>query len=166
MLDFREIKYMRLALSEARKAYDIGQVPIGAVLVIDNKVVGSGSNANNKFKDFFHHAENRLIEENARAIKRAKKNSLEVELYSTLEPCLMCFGAAVLNRIGRIVYGCPDPVAGATKVKPPTKWYRGKWPVIRRNVLRRECYDLFVGYMRETPGWENILPSFERLRKV
>ena len=103
--------FMGEALKEAEKALKKGEVPIGAVLVVDGKVVGRGHNERETKHDPSAHAE--LI-----AIRKASKR-LESwrltngTLYVTLEPCLMCMGAIVLARIERLVFGAFDPKAGA-----------------------------------------------------
>lgn len=105
-------KYMRLAIDEAKKAEMIGEVPIGAIIVYDKKVIASGCNQREKDQTTLSHAE--LL-----AIKAANEyiGSWRLEdctLYVTLEPCPMCAGAIVQSRIPRIVYGANDPKAGCT----------------------------------------------------
>lgn len=105
-------KYMRLAIDEAKKAEMIGEVPIGAIIVYDKKVIASGYNQREKNQTTLSHAE--LL-----AIKAANEyiGSWRLEdctLYVTLEPCPMCAGAIVQSRIPRIVYGANDPKAGCT----------------------------------------------------
>ncbi|HLR23373.1 MAG TPA: tRNA adenosine(34) deaminase TadA [Pseudogracilibacillus sp.] len=105
-------KYMRLAIDEAKKAEMIGEVPIGAIIVYDKKVIASGYNQREKDQTTLSHAE--LL-----AIKAANEyiGSWRLEdctLYVTLEPCPMCAGAIVQSRIPRIVYGANDPKAGCT----------------------------------------------------
>ncbi|MED0678687.1 tRNA adenosine(34) deaminase TadA [Aneurinibacillus thermoaerophilus] len=102
--------YMGLAIEEAKKAEALGEVPIGAVIVRDSKVVGRGYNLRETAKDPIAHAE--LI-----AIKEASETLggwrlLGTTLYVTLEPCPMCAGAIVQARIPRVVYGAMDPKAG------------------------------------------------------
>ncbi|AMA71403.1 MULTISPECIES: tRNA adenosine(34) deaminase TadA [Aneurinibacillus] len=102
--------YMGLAIEEAKKAEALGEVPIGAVIVRDGKVVGRGYNLRETAKDPIAHAE--LI-----AIKEASETLggwrlLGTTLYVTLEPCPMCAGAIVQARIPRVVYGAMDPKAG------------------------------------------------------
>jgi len=156
--------YMQLALNEATDAYSNGQVPIGAVLTIDNFVVDKGSSSQETHKDWFHHAELSLIGRNAPKIRVAVKKGLKVVMYSTLEPCLQCMGSLVHNRFTKVVYGSPDPAAGAATIEPPTKWYERKWPEVHGGILEEECYSLFVSYMKENKErWKNILPLFEKM---
>ena len=161
-----EHKYMDLALEEARKAEREGNLPIGAILVINREIVGKGKNNQVSNSNYFSHAESMLIGENSSRIKDALKKGEGIELFTTLEPCLMCFGTSVHNRVSRIVYACPDPLAGATSMDPPTEWYRRKWPTITRNVDREASYELFTGYLRgHLDIWENALRQFEDMHK-
>ncbi|WP_268921740.1 tRNA adenosine(34) deaminase TadA [Metabacillus schmidteae] len=102
--------YMNLALEEAEKAGEIGEVPIGAVIVLDNTVVSTAHNLREKEQRSIAHAEILAID---KACKEIGSWRLEhATLYVTLEPCPMCAGAIVLSRIGRVVYGASDPKGG------------------------------------------------------
>jgi tRNA(adenine34) deaminase len=111
-LDLQDEKFMRQALNLAKKAGQIGEVPIGAILVDgQGKVLARATNLREQIKSTLGHAE--LV-----AIHRAckKLNSwrlIDCTLYVTLEPCFMCSGALVQSRISRVVYGAPDPKGGA-----------------------------------------------------
>ena len=98
--------YMGLALDEARKAYDIGEIPIGAVLVIDDQVVASGHNMREIWHDATAHAEVIVIQAACRKLERWRLTG--ATLYVTIEPCPMCAGALVMSRIDRLVYGSAD----------------------------------------------------------
>ena len=103
--------YMALALEQARRAASHGDVPIGAVLVDGNKVIALAANERELRRDPTAHAEVLALRE---AAKAAGSWRLEgTTLYVTLEPCPMCAGALVLARVARLVYGAPDPKAGA-----------------------------------------------------
>ena len=102
---------MREALSLAAEAALAGEVPVGAVAVLDGKVVGRGRNRREEDRDPCAHAELLAIREAARTLGRWRLTG--VTLVVTLEPCAMCAGAMVLARIDRLVYGAPDPKAGA-----------------------------------------------------
>ena len=102
--------FMREALAFARIAYAEQEVPIGAVVVRDGRMIGRGRNRRERLADPTHHAEIEAIREAAREIDSWRLDG--ATLYSTVEPCPMCAGAAVNARIGRIVYGCADPKAG------------------------------------------------------
>jgi tRNA(adenine34) deaminase len=103
--------FMRLAIREAERALEHDDVPIGAVVVHDGEVAGSGHNERELRQDPTAHAEVLAIREAARA--RASWRLLDCVLYVTLEPCAMCAGAIVLARVPRVVYGASDPKAGA-----------------------------------------------------
>src|SRR5512140_4004369 len=102
---------MREALALARAAGERGEVPVGAVAVLEDRIVGCGANAREGAKDPTAHAELLAIQEAARTLGRWRLTG--VTLVVTLEPCAMCAGAMVLGRIDRLVYGATDPKAGA-----------------------------------------------------
>jgi tRNA(adenine34) deaminase len=103
--------FMRLALAEAAQAAAAGETPIGAVLVVDGEVVASGHNMRETWQDPTAHAETIVVREASARLGRWRLPDATV--YVTMEPCLMCAGALVLARVGRLVYGCRDPRAGA-----------------------------------------------------
>ncbi len=103
-------KYMKLAIAQARKAFDLGEVPIGCVIVHEGKVIGRGYNRRNTDKNTLAHAEITAIN---KASKKIGDWRLEdCTLYVTLEPCQMCSGAIVQARIPKVVIGCDNPKAG------------------------------------------------------
>ena len=102
---------MGLALDEARLAYDIGEIPIGAILIMDNQVVASGHNMREIWHDATAHAEVIVIRAACQKLKRWRLTG--ATLYVTIEPCPMCAGALVMSRIDRLVYGSADYKAGA-----------------------------------------------------
>src|SRR6056297_2047367 len=106
-----DIKYMKMALAEARKAYQRAEVPIGAVVVCDDQVVGRGFNLREQTQDPTSHAEMIALREAAET--EASWRLEDCQLYVTLEPCPMCAGAILQSRIKRLVYGASDPKAGA-----------------------------------------------------
>ena len=103
--------WMRVALTEAEKAYQIGEVPVGAVIVRDGQILGRGYNQTEKLKDPTAHAEILAITSACQAVDDWRLD--RSVLYCTLEPCSMCAGAAVLARIEKIVFGAADPKFGA-----------------------------------------------------
>ncbi|MDR1775499.1 MAG: tRNA adenosine(34) deaminase TadA [Actinomycetes bacterium] len=103
---------MQLALDRARAAADMGEVPIGAVVVCDGRVVAAAHNRRETDRDPAAHAELLAIRDAARALNRWRLSDCTV--YVTLEPCPMCAGLMHQARIARCVYGAPDPKAGAT----------------------------------------------------
>ncbi len=111
--------WMKEALNLAKTAEQYGEVPIGAIVVIDNQIIGTGFNSKEALHDPTAHAEVIAIRNASQKIKnwRLKKSTL----YTTLEPCPMCFGASLQARVDRIVYAAQDLRWGAieTKIKMP-----------------------------------------------
>jgi tRNA(adenine34) deaminase len=102
---------MRLALKEAEAAFSVNEVPVGAILVIENRVIASAYNKKEAFNDPTAHAELSVIRESA--TKTGNWRLTDATLYATKEPCVMCAGAMVNARLGRLVYGCKDERFGA-----------------------------------------------------
>lgn len=102
---------MNLALTQARQANELGEVPVGAVVAIGNKVVAARHNECQRSNDPTAHAELLALRDAAKALGTSRLN--ETVLATTLEPCAMCAGAAVLARIGRVIFATDDPKAGA-----------------------------------------------------
>ncbi len=104
---------MQVALAEARVGLAAGEVPVGAVVVLDDVIVGHAHNAPIALGDPTAHAEILALREAAR--KAGNYRLPRATLYATLEPCAMCCGAAIQARVARVVYGAPDPKAGAVE---------------------------------------------------
>ena len=104
--------FMREAIKEARKAFEMGEVPIGAVVVCDGRIVARAHNLTESTHDPTAHAEILAIREAASSMKNWRLSGCT--LYSTVEPCIMCTGALVLARIKEVVYGVPDPKFGGS----------------------------------------------------
>ena len=105
--------FMALALAEARRAAIEGEVPVGAVVVVDGVVIGRGGNRPIAATDPTAHAEVVALREAARAAKNYRLPG--ATLYVTIEPCAMCCGALLQARVARLVYGADDPKAGAVR---------------------------------------------------
>jgi len=105
--------YMGLALAEAEKAYEVGEVPIGAVVVLDGTVVAMDHNRRETWQDATAHAEIIVIREACRKLNRWRLTG--ATLFVTIEPCPMCAGALVMSRVDRLVYGSADYKAGAVE---------------------------------------------------
>jgi len=103
--------FMRAALEQARLAADAGEVPVGAVVVMDDAIVGAGHNQPISSHDPTAHAEIVAMRDAARRIGNYRLTG--ASLYVTVEPCLMCVGAMVHARIAELVFGTPEPKAGA-----------------------------------------------------
>ncbi len=106
-----DLRWMEAAFSEAQKAMDENEVPIGAVVVHENRVIGRGHNRIEALQDATAHAEILAISSAANTLGTWRLN--ECELYVTIEPCMMCCGAILLSRVRRLVYGARDPRFGA-----------------------------------------------------
>jgi tRNA(adenine34) deaminase len=105
------VRFMTLALAEARRAEAVGEVPVGAVVVVDGLVVGAGFNQPIGAEDPTAHAEIRALRQAAAARRNYRLTG--ATLYVTIEPCLMCVGAMIHARIGLVVYGAAEPRSGA-----------------------------------------------------
>jgi tRNA(adenine34) deaminase len=109
----RDVFYMELALAEAKAAALRGEVPVGAVVVSGNRVVGRGSNRREERRSPLSHAEVLAIDEASRSLQTWRLT--ECEIYVTLEPCIMCVGAILQARMRGLVFGCLDMKAGAVE---------------------------------------------------
>ena len=108
-----DVQYMREAIAEAEAAGALGEVPVGAVVIVDGKIVGRGGNRRESAKDPTAHAEMIAIRQAALAVGGWRL--VGATLYVTQEPCPMCAGAIVNARVERVVFGCDNPKAGAVK---------------------------------------------------
>jgi tRNA(adenine34) deaminase len=139
-------QWMRAAIDEARIARARGEVPVGAVIVHENHLIGRGHNERELTQDPTAHAEMIAIREAARALRSWRL--IDTVLYVTLEPCPMCAGALVNARVPRVVWGCNDPKAGATQ----TLYTIGSDPRLNHlfecvpGVLGDECSALLTGF--------------------
>ena len=127
-------KYMTLALAEAHKAYDAGEVPVGCVIVCQNQVVGRGHNLTEMLHDVTAHAEMQAITAATQTL--GAKYLTDCTLYVTVEPCIMCAGAIGWSQISRVVYGCEDEKRGFEK-----HTIRALHPkcTVTAGVLQQEC---------------------------
>ena len=146
-------EFMRSALLEAQSAALIGEVPVGAVLVFEGKIIARSGNLKEASQDAFGHAELRVLQKGAELLGRWRLSGCT--LYVTLEPCVMCAGAIVHSRVDRVVYGATDPKAGAVEslyqILSDTRLNHR--PHLRGGVLRAECgkvlSDFFSARRRE-----------------
>jgi len=106
-------QYMRVAIEAAKIAEENGDVPIGAVIVFENQIIGKAYNQREQLSDPTAHAEIIALTQAAAALQSWRLNGCT--MYVTLEPCPMCAGALVLARMDKLVYGCDDPKTGACK---------------------------------------------------
>ena len=141
--------YMKEALKQAKKAYLLGEVPIGCVIVYQGKIIGRGYNRRNTDKNTLSHAEITAIN---KASKRIGDWRLEeCTLYVTLEPCQMCAGAIVQARIPEVVMGCMNPKAGcAGSVLNILEMPQFNHQVsVTRGILEQECSDMLKTFFAE-----------------
>lgn len=144
-----EESYMQEALKEARIAYSMGEIPIGAVIVKDGVIVGRGHNSAESSKDPTCHAEISAIREACRTLDAWRLSGCE--MYVTLEPCSMCAGAIVLARIEKLYIGTTDPKAGAcVSLNNITTDERLNHRVeLHMGLLQEECSRILKDFFRE-----------------
>ncbi|MFT6715976.1 MAG: tRNA(adenine34) deaminase [Saprospiraceae bacterium] len=136
--------FMKLALEEAKIAYHKDEVPVGAVLVSNQRIIARGHNLTEMLNDVTAHAEMQIITMGANYL--GGKFLDDCQLYVTLEPCPMCAGALYWSRIGKLIYGAPDLKRGYTSVSessilhPKTK--------VSSGVLGDECGELLSSYFK------------------
>lgn len=140
--------YMAEALKEAKTALDRGEIPVGAVLVVDGTIVARAGNEKEQRGDPTAHAEMLVIQRGTAACGTWRLTG--ATLYVTLEPCPMCAGAMVQARLGRLVYGAHDPKAGAAGsvldiVDIP--WLNHRIPV-KAGVLKEECGEILTRFFQ------------------
>lgn len=144
MYTFSDEYYMRLALAEARQAYEEGEIPIGAVVVADGKVLGRGHNQTELLSDVTAHAEMLAVSAAAHAV--GGKYLSGCTLYVTVEPCPMCAGAIGWSQVSRIVYGASDPKRGySTILRPGTSPFHPR-ATVTAGVLEDECRALMQDF--------------------
>src|SRR5262245_21204886 len=137
---------MRAALAEATKALDEGEVPIGAVVVRDGRIVGRGHNQTERLQDATAHAE--ILAIGAASGTVGSWRLSDCTMYVTLEPCIMCSGALVLSRMGLLVYGAVDPKAGACGSRtnvPGEPWLNHRLPT-QSGLLADECGGILTAF--------------------
>ena len=142
-------KYMKEAIRQAKKAAKLGEVPIGCVIVYENRIIGRGYNRRNTDKSTLSHAE-------ITAIRRASKimgdwRLEDCTLYVTLEPCQMCSGAIIQARIPRVVMGCRNPKAGCAGsilnlLKVPEFNHQAE---ITEGILEEECSMMLKNFFKD-----------------
>lgn len=136
--------YMRMALSEAEKALIKGEIPVGAIVVCQNRVIAKAHNLTEALNDVTAHAEMQAFTSATHFIGGKYLN--QCTLYVTLEPCVMCAGAAFWTQLGRLVFGASDKKRGYktvshTIVHPKTK--------VKNGVLENECSDILIRFFQE-----------------
>ncbi len=147
-----DLRFMRLALEEALKAFEKDEVPVGAVIVKDGEVVAKAHNLRETLKDPTAHAELLAIREAAKRLENWRLS--ETTLYVTKEPCPMCAGAIVGARIKRLVYGCKDEKGGATEslYRITTDPRLNHQVEVVSGILADECRGLLQDFFRRKRG--------------
>lgn len=136
--------YMKLALNEAMDAYEADEVPVGAVVVLNDRVIARGHNLTETLKDVTAHAE--MLAITAAANGLGAKYLKNCTLYVTLEPCIMCIGAIMHSQINRLVYGADDPKKGYTLLN---RDFLPKNISVERGVMADECSRLLKEFFKE-----------------
>ena len=152
----KEEKFMKLALLEAKKAEKLDEVPIGCVIVKDDKVIARGFNHKERRKDVTSHAE---IE----AIRKASKKLdnwrlIDCDIYVTAEPCLMCMGAIAQSYIRTVYYGGDDPTGGAvhSSINFSDVSNLNHYPQIVGGLLKEECSQIIKNYFKSKRAEKKI----------
>lgn len=142
-------KYMREAVKQAKKAYALGEVPIGCVIVHEGKIIGRGYNRRTVDRNTLAHAELLAIRKAGRKLNDWRLDGCT--MYVTLEPCQMCAGAIIQARIQRVVVGCMNPKAGcAGSVLNLLNVERFNHQAeLSTGILETECSEMMTGFFRE-----------------
>src|SRR5256885_11835720 len=153
--------FMLEALRQAQKAYAADEVPVGAVVVRQDKIIGRAYNQVELLKDATAHAEMLALTQAEAAVGDWRLT--DCDLYVTKEPCVMCAGALVHTRIRRVIFGCTDPAAGAAGsvinlLQMPTWNHRCD---IASGVLASECAAILRGFFRERRNPRNKIDPLE-----
>lgn len=141
--------YMKCAIEEAKKAGQLGEVPIGAVIVKDNEIIARAHNLREILQQPTAHAEHLAIERAAEVVGSWRLE--DCTLYVTLEPCVMCAGTIVMSRIPRVVYGAMDPKGGCSGslmdlLQQPQFNHRA---IVEHGVLEETCGNLLRHFFRD-----------------
>jgi tRNA(adenine34) deaminase len=136
--------FMREALKEARKAFDADEVPVGAVVVCENRIIARAHNYTERLNDVTAHAE--MLAFTSAANFLGGKYLNECILYVTLEPCVMCAGASLWTHLMKLVYGAPDPKRGFSLINSPLLHPKTK---VIKGVLEMECSAILTDFFHQ-----------------
>ena len=144
-----EERYMKEAIRQAHKAWKLGEVPIGCVIVRDGKIIARGYNRRNTDKNTLAHAELQAIRKASRAAGDWRLE--DCTIYVTLEPCQMCAGAIVQSRVSRVVVGCMNPKAGCAGsiLNLLNVAQFNHQAELTTGILEEECSQMMKGFFRE-----------------
>jgi len=148
MLDSDE-KFMRLALHEAQKSIEMNEVPVGAIIVMNGEVISKSHNKSISQNDPTSHAEINALRNAAKKVGNYRL--IGATLYSTLEPCAMCYGAIIHSRISRLVFGAYDPKTGVcgSSIKLHEQECFNHTPEIVGGVLEEDCSLILKYFFKE-----------------
>ena len=143
-MNFSEEYFMKMAYREAEKAMEKDEIPVGAVVVLNQMVIGRGHNLTQTLQDVTAHAEMQAITAATNHIGAKYLN--DCTLYVTLEPCVMCAGAIAWAQLGSLVYGAADPKKGFTLVKhnilhPKT--------LVKSGIMEQECSEILIEFFNK-----------------
>lgn len=150
---------MKMAIEEAKKAGDIGEVPIGAVIVKNDEIIARAHNLRESKKDPTAHAEYLAIQKASKFLNSWRLE--ECQLYVTLEPCVMCAGAIVMSRIPQVIYGAKDPKGGCAGslmdlLQEPRFNHRAQ---VERGVMEEACSQLLTEFFKNIRKKKKIIQT-------
>lgn len=147
-MDSLHNEFMKLALIEAQKASDIGEIPVGAIITYQNEVISTGWNKRESRNNALLHAEIEAIYSACNKLKRWRLT--DCSLYVTLEPCAMCTGAIINSRISNLIYGTTDPKSGSCEsvINLFDLPYNHK-PTVISGVLKDECSEILTSFFKK-----------------
>lgn len=137
-------KYMKLALVEAEKALQNGEVPVGAIIVCNNKIIAKAHNQTEMLNDVTAHAEILAITSAANYLN--SKYLVDCSIYVSLEPCIMCAGALAWSQISNVIFGAYDPIRGFTNFE---KNILHPKTTVKGGILAEECSQIIKEFFKE-----------------
>jgi tRNA(adenine34) deaminase len=137
--------FMQQALKEAQRAYEDGEVPVGAVVVMNNRIIARGHNQVERLSDPTAHAE--IIALTSAFNFLGSKYLPDASIYVTVEPCLMCAGALYWSKIGKIIWGADDEKNGHKRITEPNWPFHPKTEVTK-GIMKEECAELMKSFFR------------------
>ena len=140
----RDEYFMRLALAEAKSAYEEGEIPVGAVIVAGGKVIARAHNLTETLHDVTAHAE--MLAVTAAADRLGGKYLTDCTLYVTVEPCVMCAGAIGWAQVSRVVYGADDEKRGFSRFAPQALHPKA---TVYKHLMEAECRTLMQSFFRD-----------------
>jgi len=158
--------FMEEAIMEAKLTFEQGNFPVGAVLVINGTLIDKSRNQLFTESNWVAHAEMNLFIKHSSLIKKRVNEGGSVEVYTTLEPCLMCLGAGALHRVARIIYSCKDNFTGARNIDKNSlpEDYKNLIPeLVETDLFKKDSKDLLLQFMNKE---ENQSHKWNRRRDI